>query len=153
MSVGLCIEKPADWGYISQSRIDLQWNNLCQIVYSYLDKIGLEDRVPKARHSVKKSSQLGTAFTNCLFQSLCFITQHLSLGLMGSCRFFHVQYISCGCPADPRGVTWGGLTGCPTQLDIVHRWWQGLFRLQVMSTGPVYTVQSLTWHQHGANNK
>ena len=27
--------------------------------------------------------------------------------------------------ADPRGITWGGLPGFPTQLDIFRRWCQG----------------------------
>ena len=29
-------------------------------------------------------------------------------------------------PADPRGITQGGLPGFPTQLDIFRRWCQGL---------------------------
>ena len=36
--------------------------------------------------------------------------------------------------ADPRGITYGGLPGFPTQLDIFRRWCQGLIRPQVPCT-------------------
>ena len=37
-------------------------------------------------------------------------------------------------PADPRGITKGGLPGFPTQLDIFRKWCQGLIRPQVPCT-------------------
>ena len=44
-------------------------------------------------------------------------------------------------PVDPQKVTWGGLLGLSTQLDIFWRWCQGLFRF---CTPPANNAQLLT---------
>ena len=43
-------------------------------------------------------------------------------------------------PADPRGITQGGLPGFPTQLDIFRRWCQGLIRSQVPCTPSLHCL-------------
>ena len=45
---------------------------------------------------------------------------------LSTCFFFN--------PADPRGITQGGLLGFRTQLDIFRSWYQGLIKPQVSCT-------------------
>ena len=56
-------------------------------------------------------------------------------------------------PADPQGITQGGLPGFPTQLDIFRRFGAKGFSDHRFRAPPAYTAQLPTLHQHRANNQ
>ena len=63
------MEKPVYWGYISQSRIDVQWSNWCLIITFIIDKSGLEYPVPINHRNRKREKGFAQADEgNCVWK-------------------------------------------------------------------------------------